>query len=195
RRDEPGDVPQLLDELRGPADFLLRDPEVVPRVRLAGDERADRVRAVLPDQGPRVDDVAEGPVHRATAGVEAEAVDEHPVERLRAPDDPSFQRGIVEPGPDDLATLRPQGDGERLGEERRVLAVPREEEIRDARVHPRVEDPVLADERRRAALRAFVERRRVLPRTVVLPRRRRERLAALLAVPQRDLRMVVPPSG
>src|SRR2546428_1972424 len=48
------------------------------------------------------------------------------------------------------------------------------------------------DEVLRIALRALRERRGVLPWAVVFPGRRRERLAALLAVPQRDLRVVVP---
>src|SRR5439155_7824891 len=60
---------------------------------------------------------------------------------------------------------------------------------------PGVEHALLADELFGIALRALRERRRILPRLVVFARRRRERLAAFLAIPQRDLRVVVPQAG
>src|SRR5436309_3062303 len=88
RRDEARDVPELRDELRGAADLRLADPEVVSRVRLTRDEEPDRVGAVLLDQRPRVDHVPLGAVHRATARVEAESVDEDAVERLRPMHEP-----------------------------------------------------------------------------------------------------------
>src|SRR5256885_7823998 len=68
-------------------------------------------------------------------------------------------------------------------------------EVRHTRVHPSVEDAVLAHELVGSALRALRERSRVLPRSVVFPWRRRERFAALLAIPERDLRVIEPTPG
>src|SRR2546426_2965238 len=82
RGDETGDVPELRDKLRGASDFRFADPEVLPWVRLARGKGTDRVRPVLLDQGPWIDHVAQGAVHRAATGVEAEPMDENAVERV-----------------------------------------------------------------------------------------------------------------
>src|SRR6266568_579785 len=129
--DEARDVPELRDELRGATDLVLADPEVVAGIRLARDEDSDRVGPMLLDERPGVDHVPEGAVHRAAARVEAEAVDEHPVERLRSPDEPRLERRVVEPRSDDLAALWPKRQREVRLEELRVRPVPRQEEVRD----------------------------------------------------------------
>ena len=114
--DEARDVPQLRDELARAADLRLADPEVVARVRLARHEDADRIRPVLLDQRPRIDDVPLGAMHRTTARVESEAMDEDAMEGLRTPHEPGLERRVIEPGPDDLAALRPEGHGKiRIG--------------------------------------------------------------------------------
>ena len=120
-------------------------------------------------------------------------MDQDVVERLLPVDEVRLQGRIVQPRPDDLPPLRPQVHGEVLLEERVVDLVPAHPEVRAARVHPGVEDAVLPDELCARAVRAFVERGGVLPGAVVRPRLRDEGEVALLAVPQRDLRVVVPP--
>src|SRR5207245_9795784 len=140
--------------LRGDPGLRLLDPEVRSRVRLSGDEEPDRVGAVLLEQGPRIDYVPLCAVHRATASVEAQSVDEDAVERLRPPHKVRLEHRVVEPRPDDFAALRPEREGEVRGEVVRVRAVAGEVEVRYARVHPGVEHTFLADELLGAALRA-----------------------------------------
>ncbi len=71
---------------------------------------------MLLDQWPRIDDVPLGAMHRTTARVESEAMDEDPMKGLRPPHEPGLERRVVEPGPDDLAALRPEGHGKiRIG--------------------------------------------------------------------------------
>src|SRR5439155_4231805 len=193
--DEARDVPQLRDELARTADLRLADPEVVARVRLARHEDADRIRPVLLDQWPRIDDVPLGAMHRPTAGVESEAMDEDAMEGLRPPHEPGLERRVVEPGPDDLAALGPEGHGKIALGKLCIGSVLRQIQIRAARVHPGVEHAILADEFLRTAPRTVREGGLVLPWSVVLPRRRREGLPAFLAIPQRDLGVVEAPSG
>src|SRR5206468_12953865 len=149
--------------------FRFVDAEVVSRVRLARNENPDCVGTVFLDQRPGVDHIPNRPVHRVPARIEAEAVDEDPVERLRPPNEPRLEHRVVEPRPDDLTALRPKREGEVRGEEVRVPAVPSEEQVRDARVHPGVEHALLPDEVLRTALRALRERRGVLPWAIVFP--------------------------
>src|SRR6267143_2882427 len=131
-------------------------------------------------------------MHRAAAGVEAQAMDEDPMERLRLPHEPRFERRVVEPGAYDFATLTTEGQREVPLEEGGIGPISGEVEVRHTRVHPGVEYAVLAHELTGSTLRALRERCGVLPRPVVLPGRRRERFAALLAVPKRDLRVIEP---
>src|SRR2546428_7338964 len=121
--DESVDVPELRHELRRAADFRFVDAEVVSRVRLARNENPDCVGTVFLDQRPRVDHVPNRPVHRVPAGIEAEAMDEYPVERLRPPNEPRLEHRVVEPRPDDLTAMRPKRERAVRGEEVRVAAV------------------------------------------------------------------------
>ena len=134
-------------------------------------------------------------MHRTTSSVEAEAMDEDPMERLRLTNQPALERRIVEPGPDDLASLATQGQRKVRLEEGRIRPISGEEQIRYARVHPGIEDAVLADELLRATLRTLREWCGVLPGPVVFSGRWRERLAALLAIPERDLCVIEPTPG
>src|SRR5438445_626312 len=83
--DESGDVPELRYELRRAADLRLVDAEVVSRARLARNENPDCVGPVFLNQRPGVDHVPNRAMHRVPARIEAEAMDEHAVERLRLP--------------------------------------------------------------------------------------------------------------
>src|SRR5437762_428356 len=67
------------------------------------------VGAMVLDRRPWIDYVPQGTMHRAAAAVETEAVDEHPVERFRLPDEPRFERRIIQPSANDLAALAPLG--------------------------------------------------------------------------------------
>src|SRR5207245_8397153 len=106
--DESGDVPELRYELRRAADLRLVDPEVVSRVRLARNENPDCVGPVFLNQRPGVDHVPDSAMNRVPAGIGAEAMDEHPMERLRPPHVPRIENTMVEPSPGDLAVWRQQ---------------------------------------------------------------------------------------
>src|SRR5437773_7416249 len=126
-------------------------------------------------------------MHRPTAGVESEAMDEDAMEGLRPPHEPGLERRVVEPGPDDLAALGPEGHGKIALGKLCIGSVLRQIQIRAARVHPGVEHAILADEFLRTAPRTVREGRLVLPWSVVLPRRPREALPALLPLPHQAL--------
>src|SRR2546421_2603431 len=96
-------------------------------------------------------------MHRAAASVEAQAMDEDSMERLRLPHEPRFERRIIEPGANDFATLTAEGQRKVPLEEGRIGPIAGEVEVRHTRVHPSVEYTVLAHELIGSTLRALRE--------------------------------------
>src|SRR3990172_3599161 len=67
-RDESGHVPEFREELPRSPDLRLRDPKVVPRVRLACAEKPDGVRPALLQERPRLDVLFVGAVLGGAGG-------------------------------------------------------------------------------------------------------------------------------